>query len=250
MLLGLLSIAALLYAAACAWLYSSQRSMLYYPTPETAAPGAERIELTSEGETLRIWRAGPPDARQAVIYFGGNAEDVAQDVPLYRNIFANAAVYLANYRGYGGSTGSPSEHALFADALALYDYVHARHPDVSVIGRSLGSGVAAYLASMREVRKLVLVTPYDSIENVAKKQFPAFPVSLLLRDKFASNTRVAAIKARVLIVVAENDDVVPRANTNALIALLPAAKVVMIPGTSHHTISSPELYAETLRGFF
>jgi pimeloyl-ACP methyl ester carboxylesterase len=253
-LASIVSLAALLYTAACAALYFNQRSLIYFPTPAAGAPGADRITVENEGESLRIWRAGPGDSetRQAIIYFGGNAENVAQNIPLFKTVFAQTPVYLVNYRGYGGSSGSPTEQALFADALAVFDYVHARHPEVSVIGRSLGSGVAVYLAAMRDVKKMVLVTPYDSIENVAKAVYPAFPISLLLKDKFASNRRIGGLKIPVLFILAENDDVVPRANSEALIALFPAtqASVVTIPGTTHHSIEVPDLFAESLRSFF
>jgi uncharacterized protein len=253
-LASIVSLAALLYAAACAALYFNQRSLIYFPTPGAGAPGADRITVENAGESLRVWHTGPGGAetRQAIIYFGGNAEDVAQNIPLFKTIFARTPVYLVNYRGYGGSSGSPSEQALFADALAVFDYVHAKHSEVSVIGRSLGSGVAVYLAAMRDVRKMALVTPYDSIENVARAVYPAFPISLLLRDKFTSNTRIGGLKIPVLFILAENDDVVPRANSEALIALLPAtqARVVLIPGTTHHSIEVPDLFAETLRSFF
>jgi pimeloyl-ACP methyl ester carboxylesterase len=251
---SLLSIAALLYAGACAFLYFNQRSLLYYPTPGVGVPNADLVTLQSGGETIRIWHLahGGADGQNAIIYFGGNAEDVAQNIPLFSKVFAQAAVYLVNYRGYGGSSGTPSEPALFADALAVFDYVHAKHTNVSVIGRSLGSGVAVYLASMRDIKKMALITPYDSIENVAKGFYPAFPIALLLKDKFTSNSRIAGINIPVLFILAENDDVVPRANSEALIALASPAqvKVVIIPGTTHHTIESPEIFAEALRAFF
>jgi pimeloyl-ACP methyl ester carboxylesterase len=252
-LASIVSLAALLYAAACAALYFNQRSLIYFPVPGAGAPGADRVTVENEGESLHIWHvgSGTPGTRQAIVYFGGNAEDVAQNIPLFKTIFAQTPVYLVNYRGYGGSTGSPSEQALFADALAVFDYVHAKHADVSVIGRSLGSGVAVYVAAMRDVKKMVLITPYDSLENVARAVYPAFPISLLLKDKFASNTRIGGLKIPVLFILAENDNVVPRANSEALIALFPAtqATVATIPGTTHHSIEVPDLFAESLRSF-
>jgi pimeloyl-ACP methyl ester carboxylesterase len=250
----IVSIAALLYAGACAFLYSAQRSLLYFPTPEaTAYAAAARVVLDSGGEHICIWRVGDENAgaQNAIIYFGGNAEDVAQNIPLFKEIFTHVPVYLVNYRGYGGSTGSPSEQALFADALAVFDYVHTKHRNVSVIGRSLGSGVAVYLAAMRDIGRMVLVTPYDSIENIAKGAYPWFPVGMLLKDKFASSARIGGIKIPVLFVLADRDEVVPRANSDALIALLPArqAKVVVIPDTTHNNIESSQNFAESLRSF-
>jgi uncharacterized protein len=247
-LASIVSVAALLYVGVCALLYFGQRALIYFPTPAAPAPGAERIVVHSEGESILVLRIGPATQR-AIIYFGGNAEDVAQNIPLFNRIFTQASVYLVNYRGYGGSTGSPSERALFADALAVFDYVRARHAEVSVIGRSLGSGVAVYLASARDVGKMALVTPYDSLAKVARRHYPWLPVALLLQDRFASDTRIAAIRIPVLFVVAGDDEVIPRANSDALIALLPSATVVLIPGASHNTVDLNPLYAESLRRF-
>lgn len=176
-LIVLITIAAC-YLLACVFLFFKQRSLLYFPTPESSVSNSASITLRTQGESLRIW-SRPADSSDVVIYFGGNAEDVSSNFRTFSALLPKQNLYFVNYRGYGGSTGSPSEAALFSDALAVYDWVHEKYPNISVIGRSLGSGVAVYLASARKVDKLVLVTPYDSIENVAKKSFPIFPISLL-----------------------------------------------------------------------
>jgi len=95
-------------------------------------------------------------------------------------------MYLLHYRGYGGSSGSHSQKALFADAVTLFDEVHTKHPNIDIIGRSLGSGIAVYVASRRPAARLVLVTPYDSFVELAQLQFPYIPVKWLLRDRFES----------------------------------------------------------------
>jgi fermentation-respiration switch protein FrsA (DUF1100 family) len=245
-----LSFFVLLYLGACAYLYANQRSFLYFPTPEVSSAAAEVILLKSDGETLRIWHAGPESAH-AVIYFGGNSEDVSTDIPLLLQALPNQSIYLVNYRGYGGSTGVPTEAGLFKDAIAVFDAVHAKHANISVVGRSLGSGVAIYLATVRNVKKQVLVTPYDSIENVAKKQFPLFPVSLLLKDKFESTPRARVTTTPTLVILSEKDDIVPRANSNALIAAFPLsiAKVEVVAGATHNSIGASEDYWRHLREF-
>jgi uncharacterized protein len=250
---ALLAIAVAIYAGACAYLFFNQRAFLYYPTPATDLTGADRVLIQSGAETLRLWHIGwAGSGGNAIIYLGGNAEEVGQNVPLFRDVFPHSDVYLVNYRGYGGSTGTPSEATLFADALAVYDYVQARHSAVSVIGRSLGSGVAVYLATQREIAKLVLVTPYDSIENVARRACPAFPVSLLLRDKYDSASRIASVRAPILFILASGDDIVPRNNSEALIALAPVEQktVVVVPGTTHNTVETPPAFASALQAFF
>jgi pimeloyl-ACP methyl ester carboxylesterase len=245
-----LVLAALLYLSVCALLFFAQRSLLYFPTPESSLSDSASISLRTAGETLRIWTR-PADGPDAVIYFGGNAEDVSSNFGAFSKALPKRNLYLVNYRGYGGSTGSPSEVALFSDALAVYDWVHEKHPNISVVGRSLGSGVATYLASARKVDRLVLVTPYDSIENVAKKRFPIFPISLLLKDKFNSLPRVRSITAKTLVILAENDEVIPRENSDALIAQFPSDQVAIkvIHGTAHNSIGLSPAYFELIGGF-
>ncbi len=249
---AVLIIAGALYISACALLYLKQRSLLYAPTSVSNVSDAESISLETDGETLRIW-IRPVDSPNAVIYFGGNAQDVGLSLGALAKALPNQNLYLVNYRGYGGSTGSPSEKALFADALAVYDLVHAKYPNVSVIGRSLGTGVAVYLASMRKVDKLVLGTPYDSIENVAKIRFRFFPISLLLQDKFDSVSRARNITAKTLVILAENDSLIPRANSEALIAQFPPDQIVTktIKGSTHGSIeiSNGREYYDLLAGF-
>ena len=149
-----ISIAVLAYVGFCAFMYASQRNAIYFPTPEVHIPDVIDMRLESDGETLKVWRLAHADGPGAIIYFGGNAEDVSGNIPGFRKIFPQHNVYLVNYRGYGGSTGSPSETAFYRDALAVFDEIRPRYTDISVIGRSLGSGVATYLATVREIDRL------------------------------------------------------------------------------------------------
>lgn len=246
-----ISIAALIYLGFCVFLYTAQRHIMYYPTPEMQVPDATDVRLESDGETLKIWRLGNADVANAILYFGGNAEDVAANIPQFRSIFPEHIVYLVNYRGYGGSTGSPSETALYRDALAMFDEIQVQHKHISVIGRSLGSGVATYLASVRDIDRLVLVTPFDSIEKVAQKAFPIFPVSLIIKDRFNSVGRVAEIDSPVLVVIAENDEVIPRQRSDALAAAFPESQlsVEIIRDAGHNTIGMLPRYADVLGMF-
>jgi uncharacterized protein len=138
---------------------------------------------------------------------------------------------------------------LHEDALLLYDRVRAEHPNIIVMGRSLGTGVAVRLASERPAQRLVLVTPYDSIEAIAAGQFPIFPVRWLLRDKFDSGQHAPRLDVPTLVIVAEHDTVIPRASSDQLYARFPkgSARYQLIPRTGHNTISNSPLYAEALR---
>ena len=105
-----ISIVVLIYAGFCVFMYASQRNAIYYPTPEVHVPDAADVRLESDGETLKIWLLAHGNGPNAIIYFGGNAEDVSGNIPDFRNFFPQHNVFLVNYRGYGGR-GSPALYA-------------------------------------------------------------------------------------------------------------------------------------------
>jgi fermentation-respiration switch protein FrsA (DUF1100 family) len=243
----LLRDAALVYLGFCGVLFFVQRSLIYFP--QAGSGGTTTITLhTLTARVLASTRqkSGP----RAVIYFGGNAEDVSVNMNSFSDGFPDSAINLMHYRGYGGSSGKPSEEALFSDALTLFDEVHAQHPNVDVVGRSLGSGVAVYVASLRPVTRLVLVTPFDSLQELAAHQFPYVPVRWLLLDKFESWRYAPRVAAPTLIIAAEHDEVVPRASTELLRSRfrggLTSFKV--LAGTGHNSIDENPEYMQLLRG--
>lgn len=250
MLTLILLAVALAYIGFCVVLYTTQRSFQYFPTPRRL--GATQLAGTfKSGDTLLQLTVRPHAGPGAVLYFGGNGEDVSSSVAPLMAAFPEREIVMLHYRGYGGSAGRPTEADITADAAGLFDKVHAEHPDVIVIGRSLGTGVAARLASTRPVSRLVLVTPYDSLLGIAEGQFPFFPVKYLLIDKYESWRYVPAIKVPVLILAAEKDEVIPTASTEALRARFPPGQVttVMVPGASHNTIGDDPLYVRSLAAF-
>jgi len=181
---------------------------------------------------------GPADAPEALIYFGGNAEDVSLSATDWAAWLPSARIYLLHYRGFGGSTGEPSEAALHADALALYERVRSHHTTISVAGRSLGSGVAVRLASSQRVRRLLLITPYDSIAAVASHHYGFLPVDWLLKDRFDSGQLVPTIRVPTTVVVAEKDQVIPPARTEHLVSKFApdTAKLVVVNGAGHSDV--------------
>jgi len=239
-----------LYAGACVALYLKQRTFQYFPTPRRLGPTQMAGTYERAGTLLQLTvrpHAGPG----AVLYFGGNAEDVSSSVSPLVAAFPEREIVMLHYRGYGGSAGSPTEADIAEDAAGLFDKVHAQHPDVIVIGRSLGTGVAARLASTRPVARLVLVTPYDSLLGIAQRDFRWFPVRWLLIDKYESWRYVPGIKAPVLILQAERDETIPAASTQRLAARFPAgqARLVVVPGASHNTILDDPMYVTALQAF-
>jgi pimeloyl-ACP methyl ester carboxylesterase len=242
----------LLYLLLCGALFLLQRSLLYFPQPRSPGDGGELLALPTadgpSGERVLVTvrrRPGP----KALLYFGGNAENVADQLPLLEDAFPQHALYLLHYRGYGGSSGRPSEAALFADALTLFDRVRSEHQRIDVMGRSLGSAMAVHVAARRAVGRLVLVTPFDSIEAVASRRFPLVPVGLLLQDKYRSWQDAPQVAAPTLLIAAERDEVIPRARTEALLSRFRpgVASLVVLPVDGHNAVDDSPHYRTLLR---
>lgn len=249
-LLSLLSVLAVAYLGLCAGLFLFQRFLIYFPQPRSPGSKGTVIALpNAEAKVLVSVRPHPgPDA---LIYFGGNAEDVAQSLPDLAATFPNHALYLLHYRGYGGSSGSPSEQALIDDGLALFDLAQTGHRRIIVLGRSLGTGVAVQVASLRPASRLILVTPYDSLLDLAARQYPYVPVRWLLRDTYTSWRYAPRVQAPTLILAAEHDEVIPRASTDLLATRFRQGLVSfqVVAGTSHNSIGESPQYLALLKTF-
>jgi len=181
-----------------------------------------------------------------LIYFGGNADDATQFL-LHVKELQGYDVLAFNYRGYGGSTGTPSEQALFEDALKIYD-TYAKGRKVVLIGRSLGSGVATYLASQRVVDGLVLVTPYDSILSIAKLKYPFFPIELLLQNKFESVNYIPLVKAKIAVIEVEHDTIIPHYHLEKLLEAMPSRPLhVILTNTTHGNVLDNPTFTRTLQ---
>ena len=216
-----------------------------------------------DGATLRGWLrpADPSSADESspvgnagcklVVYFGGNAEEVSGN--LDNPIPAKAAQLFVNYRGFGDSDGKPSANDFERDALALFDQASERFGvgagEVCVFGRSLGTHMAAVVAAQRPVSRAVMISPFDSVLNIAKARYPIFPVRALLRHPFVTSQYAPRAKAPALFILAESDWVVPRKRSEALIELWQAPKqVVVIPNATHNNFDSSE-YRRAVSGF-
>ncbi|MGH8703922.1 MAG: alpha/beta hydrolase [Burkholderiales bacterium] len=250
--------------------YLAQDALIFYrqPLPEARRaeiarrfPAVEEVNLaTPDGVRVHAWLVKPRAAAPAplVIYFGGNAEEVSWMLDSVgdpqRGETPGIAWLLADYRGYGASEGSPSERALIADALALYDHA-AKLPWVDaqrivVFGRSLGSGVAVPLAAQRPVRAVILVAPFDSLAAVAKRYYWYLPVDWLLKHRFDSMALAPKLKQPLLCFVAERDEVIPPAHAERLFAAWGGAKrKVALAGAGHNDTDSAPAFWPTLRGF-
>jgi uncharacterized protein len=223
--------------------------MLYFPTPAPINVEALRFELQSDGLLLKGWVINPGKQR-ALIYFGGNGEAVEYNVEIFKNTLPNVTVYLLPYRGYSGNPGEVTEENCYRDALNLYDQINNRHGSINVLGRSLGSGVATYLASQRKIDKLILVTPYDSMINVAQNKYSIFPISLLLKDRYESWRRAPVIKSSVLVMIAARDEVITRTSTDNLLRhFKQKPEIIVFENAGHNTLSDSTEYDRAVSDF-
>lgn len=184
-----------------------------------------------------------PDGEAAlqdlIVYFAGRGEDVratAQSLSVLPEGFGFASV---NYRGVADSEGHPSEIASVADACQFANHLRSAYPHarLHVVGRSLGTGVAIQLVAKQAFTSLQLITPYDSMLEVARKRFPLVPLSLLLRHQFNSLAHCVGVAAKTQVLLAESDDVVLPERSARLIAAWPTpVSVLTIPGSDHHNI--------------
>lgn len=239
------------YVGACAFLYAKQRELMYYGWATAVDAASTDYALRRPDAVLRGWVV-QPEAGAPVLYFGGNAEHVEQNREDFARWFPGRSLYFLAYRGYGASDGAPSQDALVADAVAFFDDVQARHPGqpIDVVARSLGTGIASQLAARRPLARLVLVTPFDSMRATAQAHYPAFPIRWLLKDSYDSATALHGFRGPLLIVHGGRDDVVPEANTQALIASLPARPtVVRIPTADHNDIAVHPEFGPALAAF-
>jgi fermentation-respiration switch protein FrsA (DUF1100 family) len=232
------------YGALVALAYFAQRALMYFPdrtrTPPAQAglPEAEEVTIeTADGEKLVAWYVPAAEGKPVVVYFHGNGGALVDRLNRFRGLIANGNGLLAlSYRGYGGSSGSPSEEGLLADAAAAYAFAAARYPAsrIAVFGESLGTGVAIWLAATSPVARVLLQAPYTSIADIAATAYPFLPVWLLLKDTYRSDERVGRVTAPVLILHGERDGVVPIRYGERLYALIRAPKkFVRFPEGGH-----------------
>jgi len=244
----------LAYFAICLLFYIFQRSFLYFPQAtgivDKKVFQIESIEFNNKQQLLKGWVLNS-GRQKALLFYGGNAGVIENTIGFFNQVAPNHTVYLIPYRGYGENSGQPTEDNLYSDALSVYDQIQDQYENIDLMGRSLGSGVATYVAVNRPVERLILSTPYDSIENVAKGLYPFLPVSLLAKDKYLSIDRVAEITTKTLILIAENDQVIPRERSEALAEKFEQNLLtkVVIARADHNDISGYSEYVNAIAVF-
>ena len=245
MLSFVLGSALIAYGVLVGGLYIFQRNLLYFPDVrrprlgELATLGVREVKLaTAGGLSLLSWYLPPRDCRPVIVYFHGNGGHIE-----YRRdrllSFAQSGygVLMVEYRGYGGNPGTPSESGLLADAAAALDFLGSSGVETDrlvLYGESLGSGVAVRLAAQHQIAALILEAPFTSIADVAQFHYPFVPASVLVRDRFDSLSRIAAVRAPILILHGERDRVVPVRYGRALFDAAPQPKQFWLAREGRH----------------
>jgi hypothetical protein len=216
---SLIILAILAYAGVLALMYVFQRSLMYFPDPARTSPAVaglpqveEVILKSSDGESLIAWYVPPQGDWPLVIYFHGNGGALNLRAGRFSWLTADGVGLLGlSYRGYGGSSGKPTESGLLLDAMAAYDFAAARYPAGHIVlwGESLGTGVAVALAAERQIGGLILDAPFTSAADIGAAAFPFVPVRWFIKDAFRSDQRIARVKVPLLVLHGERDQVVP-----------------------------------------
>jgi pimeloyl-ACP methyl ester carboxylesterase len=184
--------------------------------------GAERLEMVAADGTKLVGVHLPPQVptteAPVILGFGGNAWNADNAGEYLADVFPGTDVIVFHYRGYAPSGGRPGAAALLADSLLVHDEAIRLFPGrrIVAVGFSIGSGLAAHVARARPVAGAILVTPFDSLTEVAAGQFPWLPVRLLFRNPIDAARDLAEVKAPVAILAGDADTLIPAARTDGL----------------------------------
>ena len=234
-----------LYIVAVIGAYFLQRRLTYAPDVERVDPKSlglanieERVINTPDGEKVIAWWGRPKPGMPTLLYFHGNAGSLAsRSERIAKYSGRGYGIFMMTYRGYGGSTGSPSERANIADAKLAYDTLTGAGvaaADLIIYGESLGTGVAVQVAASRPAAGVILDAPYTSLVDVAEVHYPRLPARSLMTDRYDTLRYIREMKAPLLIIHGKEDRTVPVEMGRAVLAAAPGPKEMAIfPGAGH-----------------
>jgi pimeloyl-ACP methyl ester carboxylesterase len=254
-LLITIAVAASLYAAAVGWIYFNQERLLFRPQPLPAGTrlavdaDVHEVEVPVDGALLSALHLKRPDAKGLVFFLHGNAGNLTSwftDGDAYRD--AGYDLFMIDYRGYGKSSGRVgSEAQLHADVLAAWEQISPQYVGKRIViyGRSIGTALAARLAARVQPDLTILVSPYRSMQALAAEQFRFVP-GAVLRYPLRTEDDAAKIRGPLLLVHADADTLIPLHHSEAIVARVPHAKLVRLPGAGHGDLHGSPGYRDAL----
>jgi len=239
-------------------LHFLQEKLLFLPTElnqdykfQFEQPFEELFLKPEKNVSLNALHFKAEDAKGVILYFHGNAGDLNRWGAIAGNLVEKQYdVLIMDYRTYGKSKGELSEKAFYDDAQFCYKYLLKQYSEDEIIlfGRSLGTGIATFLAAENNPEQLILETPYYSILDVAKHRFPIFPVSKLLKYKFPSNQFIQNVNCPITILHGTEDGVVPYDSAKKLYDVAPRdlTTFITIEGGGHNDLAEYEVYRDAI----
>jgi uncharacterized protein len=235
-----------LYGAITLAAFFGQRALMY-PAPRRSSAELRARDATletiptAEGTVFALYARAPAGA-PTLVWFHGNGEDL-NDMPDLAREFSAAGVgfYAVEYPGYGPmSDRATNEAAVYAAARAaidhLRDQLHVPASQTVLVGHSLGTGVAAEMARRGQGGRLVLIAPYTSMVDMARRIAPFLPASLLIRDRYDTRAKAGELALPALVIHGSDDEVIPVAMGRRIADLLPRATLVVVPGARHNDL--------------
>lgn len=226
-------------------LTSLEPMLMYHPdrvrTPPQAVglAGVAEVELkTPDGNMVLAWWSRPKPGRPTVLYFHGNGASLANRAHrIQRFQQVGLGVFVMTYRGYGGSTGKPTERDNVADAKQAYDHLIAagiKPHEIVLFGESLGTGIAVQVAAEKEIRGLILDSPYTSMLDLAATHYPILPADLVMKDRYETMRYIEKVRVPLLVVHGEADQVIPIEMGRKVLAAAQVPKeMIAVPGAPH-----------------
>lgn len=249
----------ILYLMIGASLYFFQEKIIFRPSilPQNYSYNFssefEELFLKSEDDAIiNALHFKAENPKGVIVYFHGNMGDLSRWGKITEFfVEKNYDVFVMDYRTYGKSTGKLSEQALYDDAQMCYDYVVKRYNEleITIYGRSLGTGIATFLASKNNPKQLILETPYYSLTDVAKRRFLMFPTNKLLKYNFPSYKFVQNVRCPISIFHGTNDKVVPVASGEKLFNCIKQKEKIFytIEKGEHNNLIEFETYQKQLK---
>lgn len=257
----ILSSAAFAYIAVVVFVFFIQRSLLYFPAKDILHPEkyglyetSEEMLVADDNETIQIWFQAPAEKQQpVVVYLHGNADNLRNRIGIFKALLNEGFGFIGvSWRGFGKSTGKPTEKGLYADARAAIEFLKSKgfkEEQMIFYGESLGSGIAVQMGTEYNPLAVALQAPYTSVPKRAQEIYWFLPAILMTLDRFNSLAKIDRMNAPLLIIHGEFDLTIPLRHGQALFEKANEPKNIEIFRDTDHHNYNPRVIASTLRSF-